>query len=215
MVPKVNMTVILLLSLLSLTIGEQHKSSKCSEIAHLLSGPFTCGNEYNGCNELIATNECSIYCCPNNITTTFASSFDADKMLSNVTYIKDNIAQSTFDDYIIEIEEPMNIQKRASCDPNSATAAGGNFKRDTTNVNAELTKIETRATKNCANCGRIKRAKYGPVNCNPYYSRGYRSAHNCYNSNGKSYLCVQSGIATCYRIGEARSKNFENGECFL
>ena len=52
-------------------------------------------------------------------------------------------------------------------------------------------------TVHCANQGKITRPKYDP-NCLPTASKGYRSAHNCKNLGGKSYLCVQGGQATCY-----------------
>ena len=53
--------------------------------------------------------------------------------------------------------------------------------------------LETRTTA-CGNQGKIGRPKYDP-NCLPSNSKGYKSAHNC---QGKSYLCVIGGKATCY-----------------
>jgi hypothetical protein len=46
----------------------------------------------------------------------------------------------------------------------------------------------------CNNAGLIGRPKYDPM-CLPANSKGKISAHNC---KGKSYLCVLSGVATCY-----------------
>jgi hypothetical protein len=46
----------------------------------------------------------------------------------------------------------------------------------------------------CNNAGLIGRPKYDPM-CLPANSKGKISAHNC---PGKSYLCVLSGVATCY-----------------
>jgi hypothetical protein len=46
----------------------------------------------------------------------------------------------------------------------------------------------------CNNAGLIGRPKYDPI-CLPANSKGKISAHNC---KGKSYLCVLSGVATCY-----------------
>ena len=46
----------------------------------------------------------------------------------------------------------------------------------------------------CNNAGLIGRPKYDPL-CLPENSKGKVSAHNC---PGKSYLCVLSGVATCY-----------------
>ncbi|RYP01980.1 hypothetical protein DL764_006013 [Monosporascus ibericus] len=59
--------------------------------------------------------------------------------------------------------------------------------------------LTSRATIRCSNDGLIKRVKkeYNGK-CHPSNSKGKLSAHNCKNKQGKSYLCVQSGKATCY-----------------
>ncbi|KAL8636155.1 MAG: hypothetical protein Q9228_006419, partial [Teloschistes exilis] len=51
-------------------------------------------------------------------------------------------------------------------------------------------------TINCANCGKIKKAKdkFNGI-CDPANSKGYKSSHNCKNAGGKSYLCVIGGEA--------------------
>lgn len=77
--------------------------------------------------------------------------------------------------------------------------------------------LVTRATKHCANQGKIKRVKKEyKGKCHPDNSRGFDSAHNCIGKvKGKSYLCVQDKKATCYTVKDAEKKNFENGECFV
>ena len=57
--------------------------------------------------------------------------------------------------------------------------------------------LEARDTQHCSNKGKLKRPKYHP-DCLPSDSRGFRSAHNCKRSGGKTYLCVQRNVATCY-----------------
>lgn len=67
------------------------------------------------------------------------------------------------------------------------------------------------AVQHCSNCAKIKKKKpkYGGK-CDPANSLGWKSSNNC---KGKSYLCVQSGKATCY--GRPLDKlRMENGECF-
>ncbi|KAF9894570.1 hypothetical protein FE257_006455 [Aspergillus nanangensis] len=68
----------------------------------------------------------------------------------------------------------------------------------------------------CENCGKIKKdkPKFGGY-CSPRSSKGYRSSHECSGKNvgGKSYLCVQNGVATCYHNNLAKLR-MEGGECF-
>lgn len=54
--------------------------------------------------------------------------------------------------------------------------------------------LTVKRTTACGNKGQISRNKYDPK-CLPSNSKGWKSAHNC---QGKSYLCVLSGQATCY-----------------
>lgn len=56
-----------------------------------------------------------------------------------------------------------------------------------------------RNTKHCSNNALIgtDKEKYGTL-CQRSDSLGYRSAHNCKNLGGSSYLCVQCGVAHCY-----------------
>jgi hypothetical protein len=69
------------------------------------------------------------------------------------------------------------------------------------------------AQKTCKNCAKIKTAKAKfNGNCNPANSKGWKSSHNC---PGKSYLCVENGVATCYTKGSMTNLNAESGECFL
>lgn len=55
-----------------------------------------------------------------------------------------------------------------------------------------------RKTKHCSNIASIKsdKEKYGNL-CQHSNSIGPWSAHNCVNCGGKSYLCVQCGVARC------------------
>lgn len=207
------------------------ETNKCSKALDQLQDSFTCGNEHNACSQVTFTDECSIYCCPMNQTITVNRPSNISELMNNRDFIKPNVARITHTDHELELEEVMDISKRAACDPENAdaddaTTPDGQKKRDTvgccgtestdTDENVSNDKqLEVRATRHCSNCGRIKRAKYGPVNCNPSYSVGYRSAHNCYNRSGSTYLCVQGGVATCWNIGAAKTRNFESGECFL
>lgn len=56
-----------------------------------------------------------------------------------------------------------------------------------------------RNTNHCSNIARIKsdKEKYGNL-CGHSHSIGWKSAHNCVNWGGKSYLCVQCGVAHCF-----------------
>ena len=71
------------------------------------------------------------------------------------------------------------------------------------NVNYLDSKIHSelclRDTKHCANNELIgsDKAKYGKK-CQKSDSKGYKSAHNCKNRGGSSYLCVQCQKAHCY-----------------
>ncbi|CAH0044876.1 unnamed protein product, partial [Clonostachys solani] len=63
----------------------------------------------------------------------------------------------------------------------------------------DFDELVTRGTIRCSNQGRIKRFKKEyDGKCSPSNSRGFLSAHNCKNKDGKSYLCVQNRRATCY-----------------
>jgi hypothetical protein len=85
---------------------------------------------------------------------------------------------------------------------------------DVADVELDTPELVARATRHCANQGRIKRnkAKY-KGRCQRKDSLGYKSSHNCASRGGRSYLCVQGQKATCYSAN-LRSLNFENGECF-
>jgi hypothetical protein len=54
--------------------------------------------------------------------------------------------------------------------------------------------LVARAQRTCKNCAKIKKAK-AKFNglCDPATSKGFKSSHNC---PGKSYLCVEDGVAT-------------------
>ncbi len=56
-----------------------------------------------------------------------------------------------------------------------------------------------RNTRHCSNNALIRsdKEKYGDL-CQRSDSVGRRSAHNCKNLGGSSYLCVQCGEAHCY-----------------
>ena len=56
-----------------------------------------------------------------------------------------------------------------------------------------------RNTRHCSNNALIgsDKEKYGS-SCQKSDSIGRRSAHNCKNRGGSSYLCVQCGVAHCY-----------------
>ncbi|KAI0595157.1 hypothetical protein F4775DRAFT_383311 [Biscogniauxia sp. FL1348] len=71
-------------------------------------------------------------------------------------------------------------------------------------LDEDISELDVRAkpkgTNHCSNIAKIKRVKPEyKGNCNPANSRGFRSAHNCKNDSGKSYLCVQDNKATCYQ----------------
>ena len=55
-----------------------------------------------------------------------------------------------------------------------------------------------RKTKHCSNIAPVKsdKEKYGHL-CQHSNSIGPWSGHNCVNCGGKSYLCVQCGVAHC------------------
>lgn len=64
---------------------------------------------------------------------------------------------------------------------------------------SDFENLLARDTIKCSNDGYIKRVKkeyHGK--CNPKNSKRTKSAHNCKNLGGKSYLCVQKKKATCY-----------------
>jgi hypothetical protein len=64
---------------------------------------------------------------------------------------------------------------------------------------SDFESLETRATIKCSNVAKIKRVKAEyKGKCDPANSKGFKSAHNCQNKSGKSYLCVQNNKATCY-----------------
>ena len=90
------------------------------------------------------------------------------------------------------------------------SAAGSAYANDYTFD--DMRELISRATKHCANNALISKDKdkYYPK-CQSSHSKGWASAHNC---KGKSYLCVQSGVATCYTLSDAQKRGFENGECF-
>ncbi|KAH6627492.1 hypothetical protein F5144DRAFT_575995 [Chaetomium tenue] len=73
-----------------------------------------------------------------------------------------------------------------------------------------------RNTRHCSNNALVgsDKLKYDS-SCQKSDSIGRRSAHNCKNRGGSSYLCVQCGVAHCYPITAAARAHFENGECFL
>lgn len=56
-----------------------------------------------------------------------------------------------------------------------------------------------RKTHYCSNIALIQsdKEKYGTL-CQHSHSIAQWSAHNCVNLGGKSYLCVQCGVAHCY-----------------
>jgi hypothetical protein len=84
---------------------------------------------------------------------------------------------------------------------------------DTTAVDANDVILLAGAQRTCQNCAKIKtaKAKFNGY-CLPSRSKGWSSSHNC---NGKSYLCVQNGVATCYTKSVIANLNAEGGECFL
>lgn len=79
----------------------------------------------------------------------------------------------------------------------------------------DIEELIARDTRHCANNAPISKdkEKFFP-GCQRSRSLGYLSAHNCRNRGGRSYLCVQGGVATCHTINNAQSRNFENGQCF-
>ena len=101
-------------------------------------------------------------------------------------------------------------ERDSGCDPNTAKAISARSYNPFSSANL----FQPRATIHCANCAKIKRVKaeYKGA-CNPANSKGTKGAHNC---PGKSYLCVQGGVATCYKsIANAAKLGLEGGECFL
>jgi hypothetical protein len=115
----------------------------------------------------------------------------------------------------VAVDAPLD-KRSAIAQDNSGDDEGDNGVDGADVVDVELATPElvARATRHCANNGRIKRnkSKY-KGKCQKKDSIGYFSSHNCANRGGKSYLCVQGQKATCYSTN-LRGLNFENGECF-
>ena len=72
-------------------------------------------------------------------------------------------------------------------------------------INYQGNNSTAKSSRHCTNLALIAsdKAKYGTL-CQHSDSKGWTSAHNCANENGKSYLCVQCGVAHCL-VGEPSS----------
>lgn len=114
MVPRVLTMKITLLYLLNLVLTVKCQSQdNCATALQQLDQPFMCGNEHNACSEVALTDTCSIYCCPNNQTMAVESLPDTIEVQYTRQYIKSNIAQIAYNEYVLELEEPRSISKRA------------------------------------------------------------------------------------------------------
>ncbi|KAL8774638.1 MAG: hypothetical protein Q9203_004122, partial [Teloschistes exilis] len=135
---------------------------------------------------------------------------------------------------VSSINIPVPVEPAGVCNPNDCNGAfsdtgdylsykcSGSSKRGLLTRNTDL--IEKRDTPllsglslkprtiNCANCGKIKKAKdkFNGI-CDPANSKGYKSSHNCKNAGGKSYLCVIGGEAKCYSSSQMTKLGGENG----
>ncbi|KLU83076.1 hypothetical protein MAPG_02143 [Magnaporthiopsis poae ATCC 64411] len=110
--------------------------------------------------------------------------------------------------------------------PSSSTSSPADDDSSNTLIHArrllvgENNLITKRATIRCTNSAPIKKdkAKFAPGCQHTNRRRTGRpmiSAHNCKNDGGRSYLCVQSGVATCYTIQQAQKQKLEYGQCFM
>ncbi|KAE8165481.1 hypothetical protein BDV40DRAFT_258192 [Aspergillus tamarii] len=127
-------------------------------------------------------------CDPNKIKSLELREVSTTDETNNIEERDINEDWDTITTYTLDDDEDSNVQDKADADA-----------------------INPLAPSHCSNCAKIKKAKPKyKGKCDPKNSLGWKSSHNC---KGTSYLCVQSGKATCY--GRPLSKlNFENGECF-
>ena len=81
-------------------------------------------------------------------------------------------------------------------------------------LHTRYNKPSTLALLSCRNCEILKRTK--PAfngSCDPANSRGYKASQVC---EGKSYLCIFDGVATCYTSFDVVANlGASNGECFF